>query len=176
MDYLLEGQETKRLMFRKLVRTDFDDWLPFHQDPRSSGHWTSGDLNPKVACENWFHATFNRYSKKLGGMNVLMDKELKTLIGQCGLLVQTVDGIQELEIGYSILPFYWNQGYATEAALKCMEHAFQHKLSQTLISIIHINNTASQEVAKKIGMSLNKTTSYKANPVHIYRINLPPYL
>lgn len=37
-------------------------------------------------------------------MNALIHKETGIFIGQCGLLKQMVDGIDELEIGYSLLP------------------------------------------------------------------------
>ena len=93
-------------------------------------------------------------------------------IGQCGLLVQTVDGIKELEIGYSILPQFWKQGYATEAAKKCSIFAKENDFVQSLISIIHIDNLPSQKVALKNGMHLDKTTVYDNNPVHIFRKHL----
>ena len=35
-------------------------------------------------------------------MNVLVDKSTGKMIGQCGLLVQEIDGTNHLEIGYSI--------------------------------------------------------------------------
>ena len=57
-------------------------------------------------------------------MNALTLKTTENLILLCGLLVQTVDGMQDLEIGYSVLPQYWHKGYATEAAKKCRESAF----------------------------------------------------
>jgi RimJ/RimL family protein N-acetyltransferase len=84
-----------------------------------------------------------------------------------------VDDIQELEIGYSILPKFWNQGYATEAARKCKEHAFQNDFSDSLISIIHIKNIQSEKVARKNGMELDKKTIFKEMPVNIFRINKP---
>jgi len=169
---MLVGQETKRLRFRKLVSTDFDAWLPFHEEPLSFQFWNEMPKNPRVACENWFEKAFHRYENNLGGMNVLVDKKTNTFIGQCGLLVQTVDTIKELEIGYSILPEFWRKGYATEAAIKCKEHALANALATSLISIIHINNIPSQKVAKNNGMVLDKTTSYQNNPVHIFRIQL----
>ncbi len=176
INYLLEGKETKRIIFRKLVPADFNQWLPFHQDPLSSVHWSGEHSDPHVACQNWFDATFYRYEKNMGGMNILMNKEKNYLIGQCGLLIQTVDGIQELEIGYSILPKYWNQGYATEAGRKCLEHVFDNRLSRSVIAIIHVKNIVSQKVAKNLGMSVDKITYYKTNPVYIFRINVPQNL
>lgn len=170
MDLLLEGEESNRLIFRKVAKTDFDSWLPFHQDPLSSIHFAGEVFEPEVACQNWFTKVFNRYENNLGGLNALISKDSGNLIGMCGLLIQTVDDIQELEIGYSILPEYWSQGYASEAAKKCKAYAFKHKLAESIISIIHIDNIGSQKVALNNGMHLDKTTTYKGIPVHIFRI------
>jgi len=173
MDYLLEGEESDRLQFRKLTATDIELWLPFHEDPTILGFWADDVLPPKTACAQWFEKAYYRYENGLGGMNALIDKTNLTFVGQCGLLTQEVDGVQELEIGYSLLPLYRNKGYATEAAKKCKSVAFERNLAQSLISIIHIKNKASQNVAIRNGMFLDKTTSYKDNPVHIFRIYSP---
>jgi len=50
-------------------------------------------------------------------MNVLMDKKTSQPVGQCGLLIQNIENVDCLEIGYSILPQYWGLGYVTEAAM-----------------------------------------------------------
>jgi len=173
MNLLLEGEESKRLSFRKVLKTDFNAWLPFHQEPLSSLYFAGEVLEPEAACQNWFTKVFNRYAQNLGGLNALINKENGQLIGMCGLLIQTVDELQELEIGYSILPEYWKKGYATEAAKKCKNYAFQRKLAESIISIIHIDNIGSQKVAMNNGMFLDKTTTYKGIPVHIFRV-FPP--
>ncbi len=172
-NYLLNGEESNRLIFRKLLKTDFNDWLPFHQDPRSSQYWNGLPKDPTIACKEQFNRVFERYDQNLGGMNALILKTTNEFIGLSGLLVQTVDDIQELEIGYSILPKHWKKGYATEAAKKCKEYAFYNKLTDSLISIIHIDNIPSQKVAINNEMHLSKTSVYKNNPVHIYRIFNP---
>jgi len=38
-----------------------------------------------------------RYKNDLGGLNVPIDKSSERFIGQCGLLVQKIDGKEELE-------------------------------------------------------------------------------
>lgn len=172
MNYLLEGQESARLRFRKLEQSDFDTWLAFHQNPEANQFWQGIPEDPVKACQHWFEKAFYRYENNLGGMNVLIDKDTHQFIGQCGLLVQTVDGVEELEIGYSILPKYWRRGYAIEAAQKCKEFAQENKLAKSLISIIQVDNVASQKVALNNGMLLHKTTVYDSNKVHIYSIDL----
>lgn len=171
-NFLLEGQESERLQYRKLEPADFDTWLPFHQNPLSSNFWVGLPEDPMAACQHWFDKAFHRYENNLGGMNVLTNKNTNEFIGQCGLLIQTIDGIKELEIGYSILPKYWKQGYAIEAAQKCKLFAKENNFADSLISTIQIDNIASQKVALKNGMHLDKTTIYDGNQVHIYRIQL----
>lgn len=168
--YILKNQESNRLYFRKIVPEDFITWLTFYKNPKSTQYWEGLPKKPKEACKEQFDRIFERYNKNLGGMNALILKDTEKLIGMCGLLIQQVDHIEELEIGYSVLPKYWRKGYAFEAAEKCKNFAFINNLATSLISIIHIHNIPSQKVALKNKMFLDKTTSYKDNPVHIYRV------
>ncbi len=85
--------------------------------------------------------------------------------------MQDIEGAIELEIGYSILPKFWHRGYASEAAKKCRDFAFENNFADSLISIIHIDNLGSQKVAKNNGMTASSQSEYKGMPVDIYRIN-----
>ena len=172
MKYMLVGEQTERLRFRMLLENDFDTWIDLFKYEDVGKFLGMADIQtPEEQCQKWFEIIRNRYENDLGGMNVLMDKDTGEFIGQCGLLIQEVDSIRELEIGYSILPKFWNQGYATEAARKCKEYAFQHHFADSIISIIHINNIQSEKVARKNGMFLDKQTVFKEMPVNIFRVN-----
>jgi RimJ/RimL family protein N-acetyltransferase len=172
MKYSLQGQETDRLIFRQLSRNDFDSWIDIFKDKSACDFLGMSDLpTPEERCEKWFDLSENREKNDLGCMNVLVDKTTNEFIGQCGLLVQEVDGAKELEIGYSILPRHWNKGYATEAATKCRDIAFSNSFTDTLISIVHIENIKSEKVALKNGMTKMNQTIFKESPVNIFRIN-----
>jgi len=172
--YSLEGQQTERLLFRRVEESDFNTWLAFIQDKKSTQYifdkTQQAIEDPIERCRIWFNRVYNRYENGLGGMNALIDKNTGAFIGQCGLLIQEIDGLTELEIGYSIMPLHHNKGFATEAAKKCKLFAFENNFSPSLISVIHVENEASAKVALKNGMSLSKTTVSKGEPVNIFRI------
>lgn len=172
MKYLLENQESERLVFRRVEITDFDWWMEFCSNKEATRYFDfTENLCPQDFCLVWFDKIVERYKKNSGGHNVLIEKKTGERIGMCGLLIQEVDGVNELEIGYSIHPNYWGKGFASEAAQKCKTFAFQNKLADSLISIIHVENIGSQKVAKNNEMYLDKTTNYKGIKVHIYRVN-----
>jgi RimJ/RimL family protein N-acetyltransferase len=103
-------------------------------------------------------------------MNVLIEKETNAFVGQCGILVQEVDGKEEMEIAYAILPAYRNRGYATEAARKCLDFAFENNFANHLVSIIHTENKRSERVAQKCGMKPLRRSIFMDRPVTIYTI------
>jgi [ribosomal protein S5]-alanine N-acetyltransferase len=170
MKFLLDGKQTERLLFRKINDNDFDDWLEFHKDPATSLYWHSEKEDPETECSKWYDKQRWRYENDLGGMNALIEKSSGKFIGHCGLLVQTVDHKTELEIAYSLMPAYWGRGYASEAAEKCRDTAFENNYAASLISIISIANIPSQKVALNIGMRIDKQTVYNGNKVYVFRI------
>ena len=170
MKYLLAGEESERLYFRKIKESDFDTWLEYHVDTNSSKYWKGDFGTPEEECKKWYERQLYRYEQNLGGLNALINKDSGALVGHCGLLVQTVDDIKELEIGYGLMPQFRNKGYATEAARKCRDFAFKQDYAKHLISIISVTNAPSERVARKNGMTISKTTLYSENEVNIFGI------
>ncbi|MFZ4798019.1 MAG: GNAT family N-acetyltransferase [Bacteroidia bacterium] len=172
--YSLEGEESERLIFRKITQNDFETWLIFCQDFDSLKYIFSQEQllieDPVERCKVWFDRLNNRYENGTGGMNALIDKKTGEFVGQCGLLIQTIDEKEELEIGYALMPNHRGKGYATEAAIKCKEFAFENNFSKSIISVIDPKNIASIKVALKNGMLLEKTTESKGDIVNIYRV------
>lgn len=170
-DLLLFGEETTRLFFKKVTEDYHAEWLHFCAFPGSLDYIGLHE-HPTAEAKNvaWYDRVLWRYENKLGGMNALIEKESGKLVGQCGLLIQEIDGVTELEIGYSLMPEFRGKGFALEAAQKCKEHAFKKAVADSLISVIHVDNEASMKVARANGMEISTTTISKGDPVHIFRI------
>lgn len=168
--YLLPGISTARLRFRLLEAEDFVLCLPFFKDPRSHQYWDTQGKDPETLGREWFDKQMWRYAHGHGGAMALIEKDTGKLVGWCGLLLQVVDGVEELEVGYSILPAHWKKGYATEAARRCIQFAFENQLAKSVISIIQIHNFPSQRVAGKNGLIRDAQTMHHGNPVYVYRI------
>jgi ribosomal-protein-alanine N-acetyltransferase len=146
---------------------NFDAWMPlFALDKMAIFLDMDQNLTQRECCQQLFDKSFHRLKNNQGVMNAIIDKQTGKLIGQCGLLIQTIQNTQQLEIGYSILPAFWGRGYACEAAIKCRDYAFSNNLADSLISAVHQDNIASEKVAIKNGMTLEK----KVGSFHIFSI------
>ena len=165
----IENLETIKLKFRKLEAGDVETLLPFFSSAEAMKFLFPLETPVKTA-ESWLEKQFGRYAEN-NGLYALIHKDTNEFIGQCGLLVQDVDDKQELEIGYHLLPAHWGNGYATEAAIACKKFAFENEMADSIISIIHVDNIASQKVALRNGMQAEKHTTFKGLPVIIYRIS-----
>lgn len=98
----------------------------------------------------------------------MIRKENREMIGQCGLTMQKCEEREVVEVGYLFRKAYWHQGYATEAAIACKEYAFNTLDVEEVYSIIRDTNVASQEVAKRNGM-----TEKGRFTKHYYGIDMP---
>jgi len=98
------------------------------------------------------------------------------LIGYCGFFHQVVDEKNEIEIGYRLHPDYWNKGLATEAAIAVRDHAFRDLKLPRVISLIHPENIASRRVAEKIGMTLEKHTTFRGFPTNVFSLSREQWL
>ena len=73
------------------------------------------------------------------------------LIGTIGLQIEPTS--KKAELGYWVGVPYWNEGYATEAAGRLVEYAFE-ELSLNRVAACHFaRNPASGRVMQKIGMA-----------------------
>lgn len=167
-----DGLETERLQTRFLEHDDYLAWAEFFRDGeavRYIPHYGTDD--PEERALHWVQKQMGRYRDQTYGLQMLVDKQTGLMVGQCGLLLQNVNDVPELEVGYHILKKNWGKGYAPEAAKMFRDYGFENTAVDSIVSIIDINNVKSQRVAAKNGMRPGPQTRWLNFDIHLHRIN-----
>lgn len=163
---------TKRLEFRKYTMEDLDFLVSMTSNPDVMKYigkgvpWTLEETKQRIEkFIGWYELEEGM------GLMLLINKQDGAPIGHAGLIPQIVEGRSETEIGYWIVPDYWGQGYASEAAAKCRDFGFQMLNRERLVSIIHFDNTGSKNVARKAGLTFERQVNFNSKNVALYSID-----
>jgi RimJ/RimL family protein N-acetyltransferase len=166
--------ETKRLILRHQVIQDLDDLWALYCNPEITKYIPDAPRSREEAREEleWHMNGHPRFPEL--GLWATIHKETGKFIGRCGLLPWTIDGQQEVEVAYTIAQEFWGQGLATEAARAILQYGFEKLNLTRLICLIDPENIASQRVAERTGMTLERKVDGIAGdnfPTLIYSIN-----
>lgn len=160
--------ETDRMRLREMRPTDADNLLGIFSDPLAMRYYPG--TKDRAQTEDWIEWNLASYRNNGFGLWVATLKGSGEFTGQCGLILQEVEGEREVEIGYLFLRRLWGQGLATEAARACRGYATEALGYKRLISLIDPGNWASRRVAEKVGMKLEKEIIKWNKPVCVYSI------
>ena len=166
--------ETQRLILRHLTFDDLNELHALYQDPEIRRYFPEGVLSYEETKEEleWFVNGHPEHPEL--GLWATVHKETGKFIGRCGLLPWEIDDKLEVEIAYLLDKSFWHQGLATEAANGILRYGFETLKLSRLICLIDPDNLASQKVAKRIGMTLEKRVDGIAGdnvPTLIYSIS-----
>jgi RimJ/RimL family protein N-acetyltransferase len=176
--YYTDIIESERLNTCFLTADDAEIWTTYFTNEECCRFMMNpkGYTNALDRAKEWIDFALLRYQNKRGGLKALIHKETGEFIGQCGLLVQEVDGMEELEIGYHLLYEHWHKGYAAEAANAFKDYAFGNDMAPSIVSIINPQNENSKKVAMRNGMQLEKQGIFRDTLNDIFRINRTAWL
>ena len=167
--------ESDRLVLRRVVADDLPFFTRIHALPEVAQHlWPGGRPRSPEETASWLHYTLGSYEKLALGYLAVVRKEDRALIGRCGLMDMVVESVAlehqarrgwfgreeapadvaltyETELGYTLDPAAWGQGFATEAA-RCVRDYARDVLRLTYaVSAILPQNTRSRRVAERAG-------------------------
>src|ERR1700674_4945116 len=130
--------ETERLLLREFVPEDVDALAVVLSDPETMRYYPA--VLDRAGVAAWIERNRRRYTDAGHGLWAMVLKSSGELVGDCGLTIQDVEGVNEIEIGYHVRRDHWGQGFATEAAGACRDHGFAHLDVSRLVSIIRPEN------------------------------------
>lgn len=139
--------ETERLLLRPPVAADFEPWAAMLADPEAvrfmggvrdrAGAW----INISVMAGAWIINGFSNFS--------VLRKDTGQWIGTAG--PWRPEGWPGPELGWALERSAWGQGYATEAATRCLHWVFDELGWREVMHLIEPENTASIAVAERLG-------------------------
>jgi len=104
------------------------------------------------------------------GLWLLRDAVTGRVVGRGGLLRQRIEGRDEVEAGWAIVPERWREGLATELAMRSIAAAFETLDLTELISFTLVDNVASRRVMEKAGFVHEHDFEHVRHPHALYRL------
>jgi ribosomal-protein-alanine N-acetyltransferase len=164
---------TPRLRLRPYRHDDLDALAAILGDPETMQYYPAPFS--REDARRWIEQNIQRYREDGYGLWAMDLRTTGQFAGNCGLVARTVDGADEVEIGWHVDRHLWAQGLATEAALACRDYAVCELGIARLISLIRPINTPSRRVAEKIGLVVEKEVPWGPDKwPHLVYASPPP--
>jgi RimJ/RimL family protein N-acetyltransferase len=156
--------ETSRLLMRPPVEADFDAWANFDADENATRFF--GGPKGRAAAWELFATAAGMWALRGCGLFSVFTKQSETWVGRVG--PWKPEGATN-EIGYAILPTYWGQGYATEAAEAAINWSLINLGWNQINHCIDADNSASIAVAARLGSKwLHSVEDATGKPTEVY--------
>ena len=147
---------TERLILRPRSLADYPACLAMDRDPEVV-RYVPGPWSDAEAHRAFLHDRITRaYPDGLGYWCIFPKQAPRRFVGWVLLIPLDAVG-PEIEIGWRLVRVAWGRGYAPEAAMRIVRHAFDGAGLDRIVADIHAENTRSRRVAEKIGLRLVAT-------------------
>ncbi len=147
-------RETERLRLRQLQPGDADALLEILGDPVAMRHYPAPFDRAKV--ESWIAWARESYARNGFGLWAVIRRSDGRFLGDCGPMLQPLEGRLVPEIGYHIARTEQGRGYATEAAQACLDWVFSNTKYDVVCSLVSPDNAPSRAVAAKVHRAMRE--------------------
>jgi len=163
----IENIITDRTIMRMLSKDDAIDFFNLNLDKEVLKY--TGDLPfENIQASIDFLTNYEQYQKYGVGRLAVIDKTTLKFIGWCGLKYS--EEKDEYDIGFRFYKKYWNKGFATETAKKCLDFGFNKLKIDKIIGRAMKENIGSIKVLKKIGMEFKENFDFEGQEGVIYEL------
>ena len=161
---------TERLLCRRPFEGDAQDFRALLLDEEVAAWLRPDPLPPFRAGEPEALLTKDLAHWEAHGFGpwTLIDRESGAFAGRGGLCWTQVNGERAVELPWALLPAFWNEGLATEAAVAALEAAGRVGIPE-VISLALLENTPSRRVMEKAGLAFEGKVEHVGLPHALYR-------
>jgi RimJ/RimL family protein N-acetyltransferase len=147
--------ETDRLRLRRLSLDDAEFILLLLNEP--SFIKNIGDRGVRTVDDARGYIVkgpITSYEKFGFGLWMVETKSPATPVGICGLLKRDV--LDDVDIGYALLPEFWSQGYALESAAAVIAYAAEMLGLKRVVAVTNSDNQSSIRLLEKMGFKYER--------------------
>ena len=142
--------ETDRLILRRPELADLERWAEMMQDPESAQF--IGGVLPKPLVWRSIAQVVGAWELTGVSMFSVVEKSTGSWVGRVGPWRPL--GWPGDEVGWALHRDAWGKGYALEAAVACIDFAFDAFGWEEVVHCIDPRNARSQAVAKRLGSAV----------------------
>jgi RimJ/RimL family protein N-acetyltransferase len=160
--------ETERLRLRRLTLEDAEFVLELVNDP----DWLRyiGDRGVRTledAREYLLRGPIATYALGAGlGLHAVELREDGVPIGICGLLER--DWLEDVDLGFAMLPGFRARGYAFEAAAATLEYGRARLGLTRIVAIVSPENEASMRLLTRLGMRVERRLERESGEICLF--------
>lgn len=161
---------TERLLLRPIASSDVDALHAFWIDPSVRKYLWDNEIISRETVEEIVRASERCFDEIGSGLFAIeLNAKRGELVGFCGL--RRMDGSDQVELLYGILPRYWGEGLVTEAAKAVLHHGFDSCGLERIMGATHTPNQRSVRVMQRLGMVFDGRREYKGLDTVFYSIS-----
>ncbi|MGB1216311.1 MAG: GNAT family N-acetyltransferase [Saprospiraceae bacterium] len=147
--------ETERLLLRPVGLEDAAFVLELVNTPKWLQNIGDRNIHTLEEAEEYIKARYKAQENELGFCNfVLLRKEDGMTIGNCGIYNR--EGVEGVDIGFSLLPQFEKMGYAYEASSRIRDFAIETLNLKKISGITIKENIPSRNLLEKLGLTFKK--------------------
>lgn len=162
---------TARLSAERLRESHFDLLHRMHEDATLMA--TLGGVRTTEQTKNYLHRNLDHWGEHGFGLWVFHETASGLFVGRAGLRHVEIDGVDEVELAYAVLPEHQRRGFATEMSAALVDRAFATLGVAQLVCFTLPSNAPSRRVMEKVGFAYEHDIVHAGLPHVLYRHERP---
>jgi RimJ/RimL family protein N-acetyltransferase len=163
-----EDLTTQRLALKRIGASDRLDFLAFYQNERTTA--TLGGVRSEDWVREWLGRQLEHWEQNGFGLWTMRARVSGAFVGRGGIRHVLIEGQDEIEIGYGLLPEYWGQGLAAEMSREALRLGFERLGLESIVSFTLPTNRPSRRVMEKLGLRFERDVIWADLPHVLYRL------
>lgn len=160
--------ETERLTLRTFIPADIEDLHNLLSDPDVMRYYP--EPLTREQSERWLQGILDDHQINGFGMLAVHLKDSGEYVGQAGVMRRQTDAGEVHYLAYLIRRQFWGHGYASEAARRVVENAFQNCGVEKVTALIDPLNARSIRLAERLGLQFESTIQHMGREHSVYTL------